>query len=361
MMKFSTWDSGMQVVTTPEGEVISNPDRRFPWREKKVKTIRLAKLYMEAGYSDYSRKAAACSTWLKYGLSADGKRDLNAANFCQLRLCPLCIARRAKKMAYKVSKVLDTVAAEHEGIKFLFLTLTIQNVPGDKLGETLGEMMAGWDRLLQHRKIKRTIKGWFRAVEITRGDNRKHMNRKTGKMEFRPDNGYHPHIHAILAVGPEYFSDAGAYLEHSELVARWKLAMRTEYDPHIDIRVARSKGEYRAEKAAAVESAKYAVKDEEYIDDALPEDRLVEIVRDYTEALFKRRLVAFGGWMKEAARALDAENLEEGDLVHLDDETVREDVAELIEIYNWHFGAGDYVLTSRQVNPLKLVQREGSD
>lgn len=344
MMKFSTWDSRMQVETSPEGELISLDDKRFPWVEKKVKTLRLAKLYRRAGYLDYSRKAAACSTWLQYGVSADGSKQLSAANFCQLRLCPLCIARRAKKSAYKVSRVLDKVAADHEGVKFLFLTLTIQNVPGDKLGEALSEMMAGWDRLLQHRKIKRSIKGWFRAVEITRN---------------RAKNTYHPHIHAILVVPPEYFSDSGFYLAHGEIVARWKLAMRLDYDPTVDIRAARSKGEYQAERAAAVEASKYAVKDEDYIDEDLPDEEAAQVVRVYTEALFKRRLVAFGGWMKDAAKAMNAENLEDGDLVHLDDETIREDVAELIETYNWHFGAGDYVLTSRQVNPLKL--RSASD
>ena len=341
MMKFSTWDSRMQVETSPEGEVISLNDKRFPWVEKKVKTLRLAKLYRRAGYLDYSRKVAACSTWLQYGVSADGTRQLSAANFCQLRLCPLCIARRAKKAAYKVSKVLDTVAAEHEGTKFLFLTLTIQNVPGDKLGEALGEMMTGWDRLLRHRKVRRSIKGWFRAVEITRN---------------RAKDTYHPHIHVILAVSPEYFSDEGLYLAHSEIVERWKLAMRLDYAPSVDVRAARSKGEFQAERAAATEAAKYAVKDEEYIDPDMPDDEAAKVVRDYTEALFKRRLVAFGGWMKEAARALGAENLEEGDLVHLDEDAVREDVAELIEVYNWHFGAGDYVLTDRKINPLKLVK-----
>ena len=346
-MKFSTWDGQLQPQTDGNGEIISLDDKRFPWVERKVKTLKLAKLYRKAGYVDYSRKCAACSTWLQYGVSADGSKTLSAANFCQLRLCPLCIARKAKKSAYKVSKVLDKVEADHPGVKYLFLTLTIRNVPGDKLNAALDEMMQGWDRLLHHQKIKRTIKGWFRAVEITR-------NRKT--------KTYHPHIHIVLAVPPEYFTDSGFYLAHSELVARWKLAVRVDYSPSVNIHVARSKGEYTAESKSAIEAAKYAVKDEEYIDEDLPEAEAVEIVRDYTTALFKRRLVAFGGWMKEAAKALEADKLgEEGeDLVHLD-ETVREDVAELIETYNWCFGAGDYVLTSRQANPLKLVRKEASE
>lgn len=339
MMKFSTYDSQLQPLSDSNGEIISLHDDRFPWREKKVKTLRLAKLYHKAGYVDYSRKCASCSTWLQYGVSADGTRQLSAANFCQLRLCPLCIARKAKKSAYKVSKVLDKVQEDHPEVRYLFLTLTIRNVPGDRLNAALDEMLQGWDRLMRQRKIQRTIKGWFRAVEITRN-----MTKKT----------YHPHIHVILAVPPEYFTD-GFYLEHSELVARWKLAVRADYSPSIDIRAARSKGDYVAGRAAAVEAAKYAVKDEEYIDADLPEAEAVEIVRDYTAALFKRRLVAFGGWLKEAAKELDADKLgEEGDdLVHLN-ETVREDVADLIETYNWCFGAGDHILTRREVNPLKI-------
>lgn len=313
-------------------------DDRFPWAERKVKTVRLAKLYQKAGYPEYSQKAATCSTWLQYGVSADGSKQLSAANFCQLRLCPLCIARRAKRAAYKLSQVLDQVEGEH-GAMFLFLTLTVRNVPGDALGGTLGELTRAWDRLMKHRHIQAAIKGWFRAIEITRNPK---------------DGTYHPHIHAILAVPPGYFSRGeGLYIEQSEWVDRWQKALWADYRPLVSIQTAKAKGEYVGGRAAAVEAAKYAVKDSDYIDDRLSEAEAVRIVTDYTEALHRRRLTAYGGWLKTAAKALEAEDLEDGDLVHVDD-TVRDDVAELIETYNWHFGAGDYVLTARQVNPLKL-------
>ena len=45
--------------------------------------------------------------------------------------------------------------------------------------------------------------------------------------------------------------------------------------------------------------------------------------------------------------------------VHIDQETIRGDVADLIEEYHWHFGAGDYVLTDRRINPLKVVRQDG--
>ena len=66
-MNLNTYDSQLQVSVSPEGEVMTLQDDRFPWAERKVKTVRLAKLYQKAGYPEYSQKAATCSTWLQIG------------------------------------------------------------------------------------------------------------------------------------------------------------------------------------------------------------------------------------------------------------------------------------------------------
>lgn len=340
MIDYTTEDRRIQEAISEiseTGELICLEDNRFPWLERKAKTMRLSKLYEIAGYSDYAFRSATCATWIQFRASASGERQLSAANFCQLRLCPMCISRRARRTAWKLSQVLNQVEADH-GAMFLFLTLTIKNVDGDHLGDGIGQLTRAWNKLLQHRHIKAAVQGWFRAIEITR----------KGK-------GYHPHIHAILAVSPEYFaSKSGLYVSHAEWVRRWRLALGVDYDPSVRIQTAKAKGEVAGGVAAALEAAKYTVKDEDYIDPKLKDKEAAQIVQDYTEALRRRRLTAYGGWLKEAARALDAEDLETGDLVHVEDDTIREDVADLIETYNWHMGAGDYVLTSRQVNPLKL-------
>ena len=279
-MNLSTYDSQLQVATSPDGEILTLSDDRFPWTERKVKPVKLAKLYQKAGYPEYSLRAATCSTWLQYGVSADGTRQLSAANFCQLRLCPLCIARRAKRAAYKLSQVLDLVEREH-GAMFLFLTLTVRNVPGDQLGDALGQLTEGWNRLTQHRHVRAAVGGWFRALEITRNGRE-----------------YHPHIHAILAVEPAYFArGSGLYIPQAEWVERWQKAVRVDYRPVVGIQTAKAKGEYVGGRAAATEAAKYAVKDSDYIDDRLPEGEAMRILRDYTEALFRRRLTAYGGWL----------------------------------------------------------------
>jgi len=348
-MDYITYLKRGQVVKLPAAEVLE--DKRFNWRDRKVKTVYLSELYEKAGYPEFAERARTCATWLQYGVSAEGEKQLSAVNFCQLRLCPMCLARRARKSAWKLSQVLNLVEQEH-GARFLFLTLTMKNVPGDKLGEALSQLTEAWDRFLAQRQIERSVKGWFRAIEITRSG-----------------RNYHPHLHVILAVEPDYFSresrKSGKYLNQSDLIDRWQRALRVDYRPSVRIQTTKAKagtGEARAAGCykASLEAAKYAVKDEDYIDPRLPEKLAVEILRDYTTALRRRRLTAFGGWMKIAARALDAENVEDDkDLVHADEDSLREDVAELIETYHWHFGAGDYILARREANPLK-VNREVS-
>ncbi len=243
-------------------------------------------------------------------------------------------------MAYTLSQVMDGV--EKAGpVKFIFLTLTVRNMEGDKLGDGIQQLTKAWYRLVDNRKVERAVKGWFRAVEITR-------NART----------YHPHIHAILAVSPDYFSNKDLYIKHAEWLERWQKALRVNYRPSVRIQVAKADGEVAATAAAAKEAGKYAVKDSDYIDPKLSEKQAVKIVRDYTVALHRRRMTAFGGVMKEVAKSLGVENVEnDGDLVHTD-ETVREDVKQFLELYHWNFGVGDYVLISRTINPEWEKQQE---
>lgn len=354
MMNYNTRYQEAQVLVSGDGEVIMLEDRRFNWRERKEKTMLLCELYEKAGYPEYAARTRDCATFLQFNVYKSGERRLRTANFCKMRLCPMCIGRRARRSAWKLSKVLDMVEAEH-GCKFIFLTLTMANVDGEHLGEALSQLTDAWERFRKQRQIERSIKGWFRAIEITRGDGIR-----------KADNGYHPHIHAILAVEADYFSRAsrrsGKYLNQADLIDRWQKALRVDYRPSVDISTTKGKrkggGVESASLAAAKEGAKYPIKDEEYIDPNLPEDRAVEILRDYTEALRRRRLMAFGGWMKEAARKLDAEDLDDGDLIHADDDAIREDLIEMIDAYGWHFGAGDFILSNREINPLEGTLKE---
>lgn len=330
-------------------------DESMDWRIKRMKANRLGQIYALAGYERYAERVSLCAMWFKFG-RFHGERKLLEAKFCKLRLCPICIARGALVRGKLLSRVMDLVQAEHH-CQYIFLTLTIKNVSGDNLGPAIGQLTAGWNRLMQQRPVARAVKGWFRAIEITR-------HTKNDLLY----GTYHPHIHAILAVENGYFKRSnGLFLTHDEWVQRWQRVLRVDYPPTVNIKATygrskkgkeRKAGEDEASSGAVLEAAKYATKDKDYIDPSLTDEEAVQIVTDYTKALHHRRLTAFGGWLKEVAQRLQADDLDHVDLQPGEDETIREDLAEVIEEYGWHFGAGDYVLARRYVNPLR-VKREG--
>ena len=328
-------------------------DDKYPWRQKKQKTVAVADLY-RAGHDDkYADRAMSCATWLQYLADLGGdKRTLRAFNACHLRLCPLCANRRARLMTARLVRILTAVKAEHPTATPLFLTLTVRNCTGPELRDTLTLLTAAWTKLAKRRPFMRAVKGWFRAIEITRN---------------AADGTYHPHIHVILIVEPDYFKRGkGLYIPHSQSdkapvgpywVDMWGECLKAGYSPSVRISRAKGKaGEQRntdaASLAAAREAAKYATKDAEYINGKIPEAERAQVLRTYTDALRGKRLVALGGWMADAAAGVDLED--DGDLVH-DDEDGGDDLtaatAEMLEVYGWHFGVGEHVLRDRMPNP----------
>ncbi len=321
---------------------ITLEDNRFSWKKVRGKTMRLSEVYEAAGYFSYAKRLDLCAKWLQFASTLDGtKKELRAANFCQVRLCPMCMARRAKRSSYKLSQIMDYVEAKY-GCRYIFLTLTVRNCEGADLGKTIDLLTKSWVKLIRHRDFERAVHGWFRAVEVTR-------NKKDGT--------YHPHIHAILAVKPEYFKKSSSFfLDQMQWREHWRVAAGLDYDP--SVRISKTRGKKRDRRtdapslSASKEAAKYVTKDSEYIDPRLSLEEAAQIVEVYTEGLHRRRLVAFGGWLKDAAKKFDADDLDmPADLVHLDDEHIREDLAEVIETYHWSVGAGDYILFDRQINP----------
>lgn len=320
-------------------------DDKFPWRMRKKRTLALADCYKAGGDGKRAGKSLGCSTWLQY-LVDGGEKQLNHFNACKQRLCPLCSARRAKILAGRLVRVLAKVAADHPGTQLIFLTLTVANVPGDKLRETLDQLTAAWDRLGKRRAVVRAVKGTFRAIEITR-------NRDTDE--------YHPHIHAILVVEDGYFlRKNGLYLDQPTWEAMWQQSLKVAYKPRVDIRSTYAKGKRgrpskaaQAAQAAAVEAAKYATKDSDFLGDGIPLDEAAKVVATYTEALAYKRMIGMSGWVKEAAAQLRLEMEDVQDLVHDDDGAGRltPETAALLEEYGWHFGLEEHVLRDRRPNP----------
>ena len=89
-------------------------------------------------------------------------------------------------------------------------------------------------------------------------------------------------------------------------------------------------------ETAVNETAKYSVKSDDYLTD--DEERNLQIVKDLEEGLFRKRLISYGGLMKEIHKELNLDDAEDGDLVKVNDEDDDEKEDEgftVTAMWNW--------------------------
>ena len=291
--------------------------RERPWRRYK-----LANTYLQMAYESVDKKKAdrlqECASWLEFSKSDNGLK-LRRANFCRVRLCPVCQWRRSLKTYMQMSKIMNE--ARQQGFKFIMLTLTMRNIEPSELSDGLDHLFKAWNALSKYKAFDNAVCGWYRGTEVTHN---------------MQENTYHPHIHAILAVKPSYFTSRD-YLSRDKMQALWARALRADYVPILDMR--KIKGDQ--EKAVA-EVAKYAVKPGDVLnfDDW---DLTVETVSILDSALNNRRFVAFGGAFKDIHKKLNLDDVEDGDLVTADTDEA-DDVELERQIFVWHPGHNQYFL-----------------
>ena len=287
----------------------------------------------EVMYGKKYDRIVRCGDFLQFaheiGLDGvpDAKGKLFKAEFCRERLCPMCSWRRSLKIFGQVSQIMDMIADDY---KFLMLTLTVPNVSGQMLEQTIKRMMKAFNRLTKYKDFKACVLGYFRALEVTRND-------VTGE--------YHPHFHIVLAVSHSYAKSGGKYINHDGWLQMWRNAYQDQSIIMVDVRRIKGKASAASEaqndlKSAVAEVAKYTVKDVDY----LKEDDLelsCEIVDTLFRALHGVRLTHFGGVFRDAYKALKLEDAEadNANLVDVGEDKIRQDVALLIVQYDWRIGA----------------------
>lgn len=330
----------------------SSTGRERPWRTHK-RTSRAIAASLFRIYKDHPKKNAwakkrsdriqQCSNYLQFGDYASTEtgevtRRLVAAQFCRDRLCPMCAWRKSLVMFSQISQIMDWVD-EREKVVPIFLTLTVRNCEGAGLEKTVDLLLKSWSRMMTSRGRRKpwmVSRGWFRALEITYN---------------KSENTWHPHLHAIVLVEPDYFTDETKYIDHNTWIAEWRWALGVDYDPSVDVRTV------KGDRAKAVaEVAKYTVKPGEWLDmdDAEGTDRRVELL---AKVLKGRRLTALGGIMKTAKAALKLEDVESADLVLTDAEKaeLRGEVLVALIRFEWQIGPTNYVCTEvQQVEPPQL-------
>lgn len=318
------------------------------WGLRKKSAMLLADIM---DYAEMPKKAAAlrgCSTYLEFAVTEEGLK-LHQANFCRERLCPMCAWRRSRKIYGHMSRIMAEISASGRNIQYVMLTLTCRSVQGAELRAALDAMVKGWDRLCKRKRIKSAVAGWYRGIEITRDTDELitaaryaagksyYKSRGLSVGDKNPNFGlYHPHIHCLLAVEPSYFAGK-SYIKQSDWVDLWQAALGADYSPVVDVRRVRGQT-----ARAAAEVAKYAAKPGDYIspDDV---DLSADTVRTLDAALKGRRLVAYGGLLRDIHKMLNLDDEETGDLVQTDADAAETDSI-LTVTYIFNTGYNDYYL-----------------
>ena len=264
-------------------------------------------------------------------------KKLEMANFCKDRLCDGCQNRRALRCFAVTTKILHKIRDENPSYQYIFLTLTVPNVSLSGLNEEIDLMFQAWRRFNARTEIKKVAKGYLRALEITYNHER---------------DDFHPHFHVLIVVPSNYFHGKN-YIKFERWQQLWKEARGLDVDPSVDVRKVKADLTDEEKAAgidamvkAAAEVCKYSLKSWS-TKAKVSSSRLEKLGRNVEYGLEGhiwlrgtseetsntvsvlhrimkgRRLMQYGGLMREVKRELKLKDGEEddADLVNTNDES----------------------------------------
>ena len=377
-----------KAILDNDGNYFALRDGRANWQGRKSYTVNFAKVFHALGAEELKKaensgtltinkitgevfdtpqarkyflkhlRMSECSLRLGFKISADNAVTLFNAHFCRDRLCPICMWRLSRRIAWETRKIIEKYTAENPDMIPIMIGLTVKNPKMSELSpmlDVLCHRKSGAWQLLSKYFARRDIKDYIRTVEVT-------FNNKA--------QSWHPHIHALMFVPKEYFSKGSKnYISQKQLAEYWQHACKLDYKPVVDIRRVYDKDSPKERidfdsdiktvslSGAIFETAKYCVKPLNLFSNTLDsydnmgeiDDKIniKEVVRELSEALAGRRLRALGGELKKIAKRLkfdDDENKK--DLLHKDENGTAEAIWE--EIYEYVFEDKEYYLTARE-------------
>lgn len=312
----------MEFTENQEFKDISKTGRDRKWKERKLQNLEYARRLETLGYRAFMN-VYQCAEVLKFMQDPDGNLKLKQTWFCKSKLCPICNWRRSMKYGVQLGQIIDVAREREPKAKFIFLTLTVKNVRGEELGNELTRLAKSFDRLFRRAKVKKAVIGYLRAVEVTYSAER---------------DDYHPHIHVLLMVKASYFKMKEYYISQEEWTSMWEQSAKLDYKPVVHVRKVRpnerkANGEMDL-RGGVLEVAKYPTKPIEKM--GKTEKQKLKVTDDLMKALKNKRQIGFGGLFKQIHKELQLDDVEKGDLIHIDDEN--QDVSmgvEIVAIWNW--------------------------
>ncbi len=254
-----------------------------PWDTHRAQAQRVEGVYLGTVFDSLAGRIRGCSGFLGFAWADDAdtgesRLKLRSARFCRVRHCPVCQWRRSLMWQARFLQALPAIEAAHPKARWLFLTLTVRNMPISELRASLQDMNKAWQRLIKRQEFASNVQGWIRTTEVTRGR----------------DDSAHPHFHCLLMVRPSYFTHN--YVKQERWTDLWRECARLDYTPIVDIRTVKARlgapGESPLRRAVS-ETLKYAVKPGDMRD-----DWLIELTRQ----VHRLRFIASGGALKDILR-----------------------------------------------------------
>ncbi|MCA1024448.1 protein rep [Halobacillus litoralis] len=318
--------------------------KKRDWKGKKQRSQLTAEHFEKAGLKSKAERMHECADMLVFKKTPDSLK-LYQSWFCKVRLCPMCNWRRSLKIAYHNKKIVETVN-DRENVRWLFLTLTVRNTDAENLSESVSSMFKAFNKLTKYKAFKTSVRGYFRALEVTK-------NRDLSSKSF---GTYHPHFHVLLCVPASYFKKKEFYIKHDEWTRLWQRAMNLDYKPIVNVKKVKPKDTLDSveiyeedfkkaikEQNAVLEVSKYPVKDTDVIQGDEVTDENIETVLSLDSALSYKRLIGYGGLLKEIHKELNLSDEEDGDLIHISEEDeISNGTFDVIA--RWHIGIQNYVI-----------------
>lgn len=126
--------------------------------------------------------------WLLDRYDVSEVKDFKKTNLCKDKFCNNC---KKVKQASRMGKFIPLLRPFRKNM--YQLTLTVPNVSGDELPQTIKQLFSSFTRLIEYLKLKKKIrgidfeelgyKGAIRSLEVT----------------YKGDS-YHPHLHALIVL-----------------------------------------------------------------------------------------------------------------------------------------------------------------
>ena len=304
--------------------------RSVQWRMGKQFNLFLGEAHEDIGNQRKAERVKYCCSYLWFlecQESENHPKKLKSAFFCKDRLCPLCQKRKSIKQFAISVQLGHELLKQYPKYRFLFLTLTVPNVKLEYLNNKISHILESWKRLTNRVEVKQAVKGYYRTLEITYNHERK---------------DYHPHLHVVLVVSARYFKTKD-YIQRDRWLEIWRESTRQPEITQVDIRTVKVKSSKKNTIDPVIlvfaEACKYGLKpwstslktsirlqkgkisrDVEGHAWLRPTRKeTASVVNLLESALYRRRLVQYGGMLKQIKRELKIKDAEENetDLINL--------------------------------------------